>query len=106
MKFDFDEWAQLFQSNPEEAERRRTEMIEGVIAEAPPVWQENLRRLQERIDMVRTCYKDSPMVTCRVLNQMLMDRVHGAGGLVARLEELSELVKQYVGVDGTDGHSA
>lgn len=50
-EFNFDEWAKLFQENPEEFERRRQEVIDKVISSVQPVeMQHRLRQLQWTID--------------------------------------------------------
>jgi hypothetical protein len=52
-QFEFEQWARLARENPEEFERRRTAVIEAVIARASPRLAPRLRGLQFRLDVER-----------------------------------------------------
>lgn len=90
MDFDFDAWKQLFQDDPQEAERRRKE---ATITRVPSDLQGRLWRLQWRIDMERARYKASPLGACIALNRMLMERVSGEGGLEDHLNVVRKLLE-------------
>jgi Protein of unknown function (DUF3135) len=54
MVFNFDEWAQLYKSDPAEFERRRKEVISEAIAAAPAAQQLKLHQLQWKLDAIHT----------------------------------------------------
>ncbi len=68
--FDFDQWSALARSNPDEFERRRRQLIETVLAEAPGHMQNRLRGLQFRIDMERA-KAGTPLGAAIRLNAMM-----------------------------------
>lgn len=70
MDFDFSEWKELARTDPEEFERRRMAVIEGVIASAPPDVQRRLRGIQFRVDM--ECRKASNPLSATVRLSRLM----------------------------------
>ena len=43
MEFNFDEWKKLYEEDPEEFERRRAEVLEETIQQAPEEQQQRLR---------------------------------------------------------------
>ena len=49
-QFDFDEWANLYRTNPMEFERRRKALLDAEIAKAPTEHRINLRLLQSDLD--------------------------------------------------------
>lgn len=49
-EFNFDEWKTLYETNPEEYERRRTETVRAVIDSAPAELQLSLLQLQWKLD--------------------------------------------------------
>jgi len=91
--FDFDEWLELAQSDPEAFERRRQRMIEDIIAEAPENLRHRLRCLQWRIDMERA-RASNPMSACVRLSKMLWDMVYGDNGLLKAMETLEQMAGQ------------
>lgn len=77
--FDFDEWKELYARNPEEAERRREEMIAAVINAESEEKRERLKGLQWRINKVRERHKDSPLgsaIALFMLSQMKLDELN------------------------------
>lgn len=52
-EFSFDEWAQLFGSDPEAFERKRAALLEEVIRSAPVEHRAKLRMLQIECDGIR-----------------------------------------------------
>ena len=51
--FNFDEWADLFENDPEEFERKRKEVLEAEILKAPIKNRNKLRLLQIECDAMR-----------------------------------------------------
>lgn len=80
MAFDFDEWRQLFEADPERFEKRRREEVDSLIQMAPPDQQVRLRGLQWQIDAIRSRYKH-PLVSTTKLFHMMWDKVYGDNGL-------------------------
>ena len=70
MEFDFDNWKQLAQNDPEEFERRRQTLIDEAIPSAPAAQQRKLKGLQFKIDMERRKGKN-PLDACIRLNSMM-----------------------------------
>lgn len=83
----FDEWRELAVRNPVAFEARRRAVIAAAIAAAPPERRERLKRLQWRIDRVRSRDSD-PLLACMRLSRMMWDSVYGERGLLAQLEHL------------------
>lgn len=88
LPIDFDEWSKLAQSDAEAFERRRREVIDQLIAEAPEHMRERLHRLQWRVDAERRRYKH-PLKSCVVIFNMMWDSVYGEHGLLDALNALS-----------------
>lgn len=87
ISFDFDSAKRIFEEDPEEAERLRSELIEAFI-DAHPESAEKLRQLQWRIDQVRAHYKNSPLGSCVVISRMLMEQVYEKGGFIYAVNAL------------------
>ena len=86
-KFDFDEWRQLAETDPEAFELRRQQVIESLIASAPSKRQQRLRGLQWRVDMERRKASD-PLLSCRKVFGMMWHSVYGDNGLLQALNDL------------------
>ena len=69
-EFDFDEWAKLAKSSPEEFEERRRAVIEAQIANSGNV--RMLQGLQCRIEMERMSSR-TPMKSCLRLSTLMSD---------------------------------
>lgn len=93
LAIDFDDWAKLAQTDAEAFERRRQEVIDNLIAEAPEHMRERLRRLQWRVDAERRRYKH-PLKSCVVIFNMMWDSVYGEHGLLDALNALSHVDTQ------------
>lgn len=68
--FDFDEWAMLARTAPDEFEQRRHDLIESIILSSGHV--RRLRGLQWRIDLERK-RAGTPLQTCVRLSTMMWD---------------------------------
>ena len=73
MEFNIEEWQRLAREDPGEFERRRQEVIQSVIEQAPAEHRERLRGLQFRIDMERRRAKTPLGATVR-LQAMMWER--------------------------------
>lgn len=89
VSFDFDTWATLAREDAAAFERRREELLQQFIAQAPQHLQERLRRLQWRIDAERRRYKH-PLKSCMALHAMMWESMYGSGGLLEALITLRE----------------
>jgi hypothetical protein len=83
-RFDFNEWKELSETDPEAFEVRRRKVIEAEIRLAPARQQQRLRRLQWKIDLVRQRYKH-PLVSSAKLFEMMWQKVYGENGLLEAL---------------------
>jgi len=89
-ELNFDEWRVLAESDPDEFERRRQQVIEAFIAETPKHNQPHLRRLQWRIDMERRYHWRNPLVATRKIYEMMWESVYGDDGLLPALQRLTD----------------
>ncbi|MGQ9686732.1 MAG: DUF3135 domain-containing protein [Thiobacillaceae bacterium] len=89
VSFDFDTWATLAKEDAAAFERRREELLQQFIAQAPQHLQERLRRLQWRIDAERRRYKH-PLKSCMALHAMMWESMYGSGGLLEALNRLRD----------------
>ena len=69
---DFDAWMALHQSDQEEFEQRRANLIQSFIESAPKNYQRRLKGLQFQIDMERR-RTNSPMKSCLRISSMMWD---------------------------------
>ena len=99
--FDFDTWAKLAKSSPEEFEERRRAVIEAQIADSGNV--RMLQGLQCRIEMERMSAR-TPMKSCLRLstlmsdaflnmNDVLNDFVHGRNNTTQSLPQSKKIAK-------------
>lgn len=88
-ELNFDEWRELAHQDAEAFERRRREVLETFIAEAPAHIQPHLRRLQWRIDMDRRYRWRNPMLAAQRLYDMMWESVTGEQGLLPALERIT-----------------
>lgn len=86
--FDFDEWMQLAQQQPEEFQKRREAVIEAAIAKAPDHLENRLRGLQWKIDRVRET-SANPLAACVRISRMMWDSIYSDHGLLRAMERLT-----------------
>ena len=84
---DFDDAAELARKDPEAFEQYRLDAIETMIAKTPEQCQQNLRRLQWRIDQTRERSPNATSATVK-LYQMMWESFAGQGGLVDTLHNV------------------
>jgi len=84
--FDFDDWAMLARTAPDEFEQRRRDVIESQISSSDNV--RRLRGLQWRIDMERK-RAHTPMKSCLRLSTLMWDA----------FVDLNNLLKTFAGND-------
>ncbi len=78
--FPFDEWMQLWQTDPAAAEARRKAETEALIESAPEHLRERLTRLQWRIDQERGRHK-TPLGVASAITRMMFERYTAPDGL-------------------------
>ena len=86
--FNFDEWLELANRDPEGFERRRQAIIENYLGSLPLSKQRRMRGLQFRIDMERRRAHTS-MGACIKLSSMMWDALLGPSGLAASIQLLT-----------------
>jgi hypothetical protein len=86
--FNFDNWRQLAQEDPEAFEVARTGLVCELIEQAPEEFRQRLEGLQWRIDMVRRQAR-TPMAAYLKISNMMWESVLGKNGLVEHLERLA-----------------
>lgn len=86
--FNFDNWRQLAQEDPEAFEVARTGLVRELIEQAPEGFKQRLEGLQWRIDVVRR-QAQTPMAACLKISNMMWESVLGKNGLVENLERLA-----------------
>ena len=70
--FNFKEWAELAQSDPERFEARRNRVINETIRRFPDDRHEMLRRLQWRVDRIREL-KKTPLAACIAISGLMWE---------------------------------
>lgn len=81
----FDEWAALAKQDPQAFERQRRQVIDRAILAAPADRQPQLRRVQWKLDQIRSTSR-TPMVACLRMQRLLWESVAGDHGLLACLQ--------------------
>ncbi len=90
--FDFDQWMKLAEKDPEAFEKKRLELIQATIDEAPTRMQQRLNGLQWCIDSEIKLAKN-PMDACLMIHRMMMDSVYQPGGLLDALTMTDSVTK-------------
>lgn len=72
IEFDFKEWSELAQTDPDRFEARRNRVINEAIRRVPVDRQQMLRGLQWRVDRVREL-KRTPLAACIAITDMMWD---------------------------------
>ena len=90
--FDFDQWSQLAQHEPEKFEVMRQQMIDELIAQAPTHLKQRMNGLQWQVDQIRK-QANNPMAACLQISQKMWANVLGDNGLLKVLQEPKELLK-------------
>ncbi len=88
--FDFDEWCELAQKDPEKFERKRKAVIEDFISSTSHDNEMRLRQLQWRIDMERKRCRN-PMESCLKIFDMMWDFVHADRGFLYAVRMLEQV---------------
>lgn len=82
----FDEWAALAKSDPQAFETQRRQVIDRAIRAAPAARQQQLRRIQWKLDQIRSTSR-TPMAACLRMNRLLWESLSGENGLLASLQQ-------------------
>jgi hypothetical protein len=86
--FNFDEWAELYENDPLEFERRRTAILNAEILKAPEEHRAMLRVLQMECDAIRAV--NSPLEATIKISKMMTDRLTILKGQLTALREVCE----------------
>ena len=70
--FDFKEWSELAQADPDRFEARRNRIINEAIRRVPADRQQSLRGLQWKVDRIREL-KRTPLAACIAISDMMWD---------------------------------
>ncbi len=93
MATDFDNWfdnlVKIAKADPDAFELLRKQMVNEVINEVPEASRRRLTGLQWRVDQERRLAK-TPMGACIRISSMMWDSVTGGGGLLERLNRVSD----------------
>ena len=79
---DFEYWAALAKSDPERFGKEREKAIEEALQKIPQYRREKARCFQEKIDKTIKLFPDNPLAVCARLQEMMLERVSGTGGIV------------------------
>lgn len=93
IEFDFDGWVALCKKDPDGFEKKRQELIQSAIDDAPERMHRRLNGLQWRIDRERELAKN-PLDGCIKVYQMMMDSVYEPEGLLDALNMTIEDIKE------------
>lgn len=85
--FNFKEWAELAQSDPDRFEARRSRVINEAIRRVPADRQRMLRGLQWRVDRVREL-KRTPLAACMAISDMMWETFSDLHQSYAKLAEI------------------
>lgn len=89
-EFDVNSWIKLYQECPDTFDKKRAEIIERTIADAPEEFQQRLRGLQFQIDGIRRT-SSNPMSACIAISRKMFDQL---GHLKDVVEGKTEVLKK------------
>jgi hypothetical protein len=84
IEFDFDQWMKLAEQDPEAFEKKRRDITQATIKQAPMKMHQRLNGMQWRIDN-EIKLAANPMDGCLKVYRMMMDSVYEPGGLLEAL---------------------
>jgi hypothetical protein len=84
--FFFDEWSDLYKNNPEEFERRRKEVLDEVINNAPEHLKAELQSIQRRCDIIRKL--NTPLDATIEISGMMIDSVRMLESSFVKLKDI------------------
>lgn len=84
--FDFDLWMQMAKQDPHQFELMRQQVINDLIAQAPPHLKMRMEGLQWQVDQIRK-QADNPMMACLQISQKMWKNVLGEKGLLHALQQ-------------------
>jgi hypothetical protein len=87
--FDFDEWMEVYKTDPDMFEKMRQDLIESTIKQAPIGMRRRLNGLQWQIDTEIKLAKN-PLDGCIKIYEMMMDSVYEPNGLLDALSMTKE----------------
>ena len=74
IEFNFDEWADLYKTHPEEFERKRKDLLDSEIAKAPIANRNDLRMLQMECDAYRQSLL--PLEAANEMSKLMVEKVY------------------------------
>ena len=77
-EFNFEEWADLYDSNPNEFERRKDELFKKAIDSAPDEYRVKLKAIQSKLDNIRVKYSNN---TTGCATAMYIEMMRGVNDL-------------------------
>jgi hypothetical protein len=83
--FNFDEWVELFKTDPASFERRRAELLASVLTNAPIECRNSLRIIQMECDVIRAMHE--PLVAAQLMSDMMIARLETLGKQLIRLQD-------------------
>lgn len=86
--FSFDEWAQLYESDPEAFERKRAALLEETILSAPVEHRAKLRLLQIECDGIRQAM--DPMEATVAISEMMIRNLNQLKAPLTQLRAICE----------------
>ncbi len=86
--FSFDEWAELYKSNPEEFELKRKEMLDAEIMKAPPEHRSSLRAIQLECDLLRAI--TTPLQATIEISKMMCNKLNELKTPLTQLRQIIE----------------
>lgn len=86
--FSFDYWANLYQTDPEEFERQRAELLNQHIMNAPVELRNTMRMVQLECDTIRLMYP--PMEATIKIAELMVEKLKV---MRAKLTELREIIE-------------
>ncbi len=87
-KFDFDEWADLYERDPAEFERKRRQVLDAEIQKAPVEQRLRLKLIQLECDVYHTTL--DPMEATAKMTEMLIKKAKELKGPLTSLREILE----------------
>lgn len=86
--FDFDEWAKLYETDPEAFERKRKELLEQTIMKAPVENRAMLRIIQMECDSIHQTM--DPMEATVAISEMMIKKLNQLKAPLTALREIAE----------------
>ena len=87
MKFNFEYWKYLFETDPELFELKRKELIQQTIKNAPLETQQKLNEIQNQIEKIRENTK-TPLEASSLISQLMAKKLNNLQRLFLKLNQV------------------